>query len=359
MSVKPTKYEVTSLTPGALDEFLEQGWFRLRHFLHTTYFIYFDDKLYDATWLRIDLTRFQPDRKRLKLLGKAGFLTVTIAPYRYQPAINDLYHLYAEAMPFLDPEPLETLLGPTAGFEFNTHMVQLHHEGRLVACGIFDLGQHAAAGISSFYHPDYRKYSLGKVLVQLKLLYCRRNGVRWFYPGYWVVGHPRFGYKLNMCPEALEYFDLHHGQWNNFNAFDYQEAPLVRTRAALEQVQQLMQEAGARFEWMENELFDAAAWLSSEETLLHHPMVLRGGNPSHTNRFFAIGYDVSDHRYELYQCSDSSYYRRQLLQGSWHHPYALYRCNLLLTEHDAATFVPLAIRMVKQLLLWPEAPAMD
>ena len=80
---------------------------------------------------------------------------------------------------------------------YNTHEINLFDGEKLIAVGYFDIGTRSAAGISSFYDPSYKKYSLGKYLIYLKMEYCQKMGFEYFYPGYFVPGYKAFDYKLS------------------------------------------------------------------------------------------------------------------------------------------------------------------
>ena len=65
----------------------------------------------------------------------------------------------------------------------------------LIAFGCFDKGEKSIAGILNAYHPNYKKYSLGKYLILLKLKYCIQNKITYYYTGYIGIGLNYFDYK--------------------------------------------------------------------------------------------------------------------------------------------------------------------
>ena len=83
----------------------------------------------------------------------------------------------------------------------------------MIAAGFFDLGKMSAAGITCIYHPAYKKYSLGKYLMYLKMAFCKEQQLQYFYPGYVVPGYNSFDYKLEIGKSAIEYFDTYTGKW--------------------------------------------------------------------------------------------------------------------------------------------------
>ncbi|MBC8082847.1 MAG: arginine-tRNA-protein transferase, partial [Hymenobacter sp.] len=77
-------------------------------------------------------------------------------------------------------------------------------------------GTRSLAGIMNFYHPAYRKHSLGKYLMLLKINHALSQQKTHYYPGYLVHNYPKFDYKLFACPAATEVYDCATGQWLPF-----------------------------------------------------------------------------------------------------------------------------------------------
>ena len=50
---------LTSISPEELDQYLENGWFRMKQQVFTTEFLQMGLDFFDAIWLRQDLPRFQ------------------------------------------------------------------------------------------------------------------------------------------------------------------------------------------------------------------------------------------------------------------------------------------------------------
>ena len=109
------------------------------------------------------------------------------------------------------------LLGGAGHNVFNTQVIELRDEGRLISAGILDFGARTLAGILNFYDPGYHRHSLGKYLLLLKTDYARRLQLDYYYPGYLVHNYPKFDYKLFACAAATEVFDSISGKWAPFD----------------------------------------------------------------------------------------------------------------------------------------------
>lgn len=231
------------LSPSELDQYLERGYFRLGSRLFTTSFLSFEESIFDAFWLRIDMAQFELSRSQKELLKRASRFTVKIEPFLYSYEEEDLFQMYRESVAFQPAKTLEHILGEDPGL-FQTMAVRYFDGNRCIACGIFDLGETSTQGIVSFYDPAYKKYSLGKVLMLSKLNYVQALGHRWFYPGYVAPGYPRFDYKLEVGKHASYYYDARLGVWDPIEALELKEQPLAKMLSALVQVEGLLHTMG-------------------------------------------------------------------------------------------------------------------
>ena len=230
------------------DEAWARGWFRMRQTLFTTHFLTFDRRVFAALWLRVGLPGLLPDRKFLELKklnrrfrAEFGSSNPTEIPTRHE----ELYQLYRNSLAF---EPAPTLrdlqFGDSAQSLFPTWQVELFENEVLVAVGYFDIGNLSAAGIISFYNPAYRKNSLGKYLIYLKMEYCQARGLDYFYPGYLAPGETRFDYKRTMGTATLEYLELASGTWRPYPAMGSPSNPLSTMTTKLSAMGEVLEAQG-------------------------------------------------------------------------------------------------------------------
>ena len=202
----------------ALDFYLARGYYRMQQDLFTCQFVPFDGRLYTAHWLRIDLARVEWGPEQRRLLRRNAHFVATVRSFRPTNEYEELYARYRAAITFdAAPTIAEVLLGEATHNVFNTQVIELRDDGRLIAVGILDYGERTLAGILNFYDPAYHKYSLGKYLLLLKTDYARRWHLGYYYPGYLVHNYPKFDYKLFACTAATEVFDSVRGQWLPFS----------------------------------------------------------------------------------------------------------------------------------------------
>jgi leucyl-tRNA---protein transferase len=208
------------LLPEELDNYLSKGWFRMRQTIFTTNFLHFKQQFYSAIWLRVGLDDYIADKKYFTLHKlNNGFRTETKKSITtaITPEHELLYRHYRQSISFdISPSLHELLFGAETHNRFNTHEVNIYDGERLIAAGFFDLGQKSAAGITCIYHPAYKKYSLGKYLMYLKIDFCKQRQLQYFYPGYVVPGCAPFDYKLTVGKATLQYLQLSTQNWQAF-----------------------------------------------------------------------------------------------------------------------------------------------
>ncbi|GAB3987237.1 hypothetical protein GCM10028807_06710 [Spirosoma daeguense] len=169
-------------------------------------------------WLRIVLDNVQYGPKQLRLLRLNEKFVVDVKPFRLTDELNTLYRIYRNYINFDAPETISScLLNGSTNNVFDTQMVEVRDEGKLIAVGIFDNGLRTIAGIMNFYDPDYKKHSLGKFLMLMKMKYAQQQQKEYYYPGYMVHKYPKFDYKLFACEPATEVYDDNTGLWIPFS----------------------------------------------------------------------------------------------------------------------------------------------
>lgn len=197
-----------------LDYYLSQGYYRMHQDLFTCRFLPIEGGLYTVHWLRFVLADMQygPEQRRLLRLNER--FSTSIRPFRITSELEELYAQYRSSITFDAPETVEAFILAGAKHNvFNSEVIEVRDGGLLIAAGIFDSGLQSLAGIMNFYHPEYRKHSLGKYLMLLKINHALGHQKAYYYPGYVVHNYPKFDYKLFPCPRATEVFDCVSGLW--------------------------------------------------------------------------------------------------------------------------------------------------
>ena len=285
-----------------LDQYLERGWFRMGQTIFTTNFLHFKHEFYSAIWLRVDLKRYTEDKVAARLMKQNARFRISIQKASLDVAKEELFAKYRQVKTFeASPSLYHLLYGKSFHNIFNTYEICLFDSDRLIAAGFFDIGKSSAAGITSFYDPAYKKNSLGKFLITLKMAHCKQAGLDFFYPGYFVPGYPFFDYKLQLGNAALQYLEMKSGQWLDIASFT--KSPYDIMREKLIELQTALSGDGVETRLFKYEFFDANLFPELKDAeLFDYPVFLNCFAFDEQMVNPMIVYDVLDDQYRLVQC---------------------------------------------------------
>ena len=294
------------LGPEELDNYLANGWFRMRQAIFTTNFLQFHDLFYSAIWLRVPMAEFKEDNKfkTLQKVNKAFRIEIKKSESKkFSEAHEQLFQEYRQSISFDVSTSLgELLLGNDSPSIFNTHEVNIYDGYNLIAAGFFDLGKTAAAGITCIYHPAYKKHSLGKYLIYLKIDFCLTQKLQYFYPGYVVPGYPPFEYKLTIGKSTLQYLQMASQQWLPIDSASALQNPLQKMEEKLMEAQKRLNEVPLPNTLQHYRFFEANLNLHYLGTqLLDFPVFLICYTKLHNTDLVIIAFDVCDSSYYLLQ----------------------------------------------------------
>jgi arginine-tRNA-protein transferase len=209
------------IEPETLDQYLANGWYRMGQSIFTTDFVERGGEYLTTIWLRNRLNAYKPTSTFYKLEHRNKNFQIEIIPFNYSEKYEMLFQKYRFSLSEGRATNLHGFLfGDSPFIIFNSLVINLYHDTKLIGAGVFDIGKKSAAGISSFYDPDYRRYSIGRYLIYKKIEYCQQNGYDYFYPGYFVPGLKAFDYKLEIGKKSLEFFDMKINKWKPISEFN-------------------------------------------------------------------------------------------------------------------------------------------
>ena len=187
-----------------LDSFLNAGWYRMGYKMFTTNFIEDFGHTYPVYWLRYDVPHLKPQKSYHKLQRINKDFTVDIRSFELTEELEELHALYFNDINFITTTTIGELMLDTNNVVFDSRLIEIRDGKKLIAAGIFDQGANSIAGIKNIYHPDYKKYSLGKYLIWLKYQHCLQQGIQSYYPGYFAPANPKFNYKIEFDKNATQ-----------------------------------------------------------------------------------------------------------------------------------------------------------
>jgi arginine-tRNA-protein transferase len=199
-----------------LDQFLAKGWYRYGSSVFTTNFIEHNEAKYPVHWIRYDMPNIKFTSKQKELFRRNKKFDVQIESFSYSESLEQLHDLYVDQIDFLTGPSLASILEDVDCCVFESKLIKVFDEKKLIGVGVFDVGKNSIAGIKNYFHPDYKKYSLGKYLVLLKAKYCLQNNIKWYYPGYIAPGYAKFDYKLFLNKPLTEIYSIEKDEWTSF-----------------------------------------------------------------------------------------------------------------------------------------------
>lgn len=206
------------MTGAQLDLFLAKGWYRMGQGIFTTNYVIQEESFFRVFWLRYNLARMKYGKTAQAIGRRNALFTTVIKRLQIDAELEDLYMDYKSGLTFEPASSVTTwLLDHQSDTIYDTRIVEVRHEGKLVAAGIFDMGETSIAGILNCYDPAYKKYSLGKYLILKKIEFAMDQHMQWYYPGYIVKDYPRFDYKLFADSQAAELYLPEHDAWFAYN----------------------------------------------------------------------------------------------------------------------------------------------
>ena len=208
-----------------LDTYLANGYYRMQHRLFTLNYIFIRDTGMPVFWMRMKVANVEESNTAKAIRKACKSFKVTYKKAVITDEINDLFRQYRMMIDFDTSYSCAAYLHDDEfKLPFNSKLVEIRDFNRLIAVGFFDKGTNSIAGILNFYHPDYKKYSLGKYLILKKIDYSVEKKIQFFYSGYIAANFTKFDYKLFPDINALEVFLPIEKEWKPF--LEYNKAYL-------------------------------------------------------------------------------------------------------------------------------------
>lgn len=320
------------LPAAALDDYLEKGWFRAGRTIFNTNFLHFDGKLYSALWLRIILNDFELSKSQKKKINAANRFTFKIRKFELTEEKEQLYADYKSGISFSTASSLYQLLFDYQDIiPFNTYEVATYDGNRLIGLGIFDIGQKAAAGIVSFAHPDYKKFSLGKVNILKKIQFTKEQGIQKFYPGYFAPGYPAFDYKLTFGKSCTEFYDVTSREWISTLSYDTQNDLIQVLYEKMKLVVEGLQALDVPRELLIYDFYDLNLTLQFNGQQLFDIPLIVPIQQQHKYQLDIITYNLLTQKYQIFDC-EVVYYLPKSVEKPGHFNQNILRRKRLIKE---------------------------
>ncbi len=191
---------IEGITGDQYDRLLAGGWFRSKNIVFKSDLVCIDGNISSVRHIRYALESFSFKKAHRKLLRRNDEkFTVHFIPAHVSKRAEELYEMQkARFKGFIHSQLSDIILSDISYFGFNTMTVHVYDENKLIAASYFDVGTKSSASLICVYNPEYSGYSLGIYTMLKEIEYLKRNGYKYYYPGY-VLDRPScFDYKLTL-----------------------------------------------------------------------------------------------------------------------------------------------------------------
>lgn len=201
-------------SPAEMDRYWAEGWrhfgiyfFRYRTAVHGV-------KRFSVLPLRIDLERFTLTRSQKRVLAKNRDTKVRLAPASRDDTKEALFCKHSARFRENVPASLNEILSPVpASVPCLNLELCIYLRGRLVGVTYLDVGKYATSAVYAIFDPEEAKRSLGILMMLHSIQFSRKQGYRYYYPGYAYLEPFSYDYKKHF--HGLEYLDWNTG-WKRY-----------------------------------------------------------------------------------------------------------------------------------------------
>lgn len=292
----------TNFSAAELDEYLARGWRPLGQRIYTADFIQLElGEIFSVVPTRLALATHQWRKSQRKLLRKNdGIFRVEIRRAeitREKLRVNEQYLL---ANPTKSIEELHIHTEFDGRRIFNTLECAVYKGEELVAFSFFDCGQDSVYSKAGIYHPAYKDYSLGTYTMLLELEWCKKNGMKYYYPGYISPDTPLFDYKAKIG--NIDFWSLQSREWLPYSTFDIaKHGPLTLILDHTEQLQHGLESFEYRAPLYQYVFFEMQMMQKGVYKLLEQPFFLLLHCPV-AQKCWVATYNIDLDAYECWAC---------------------------------------------------------
>jgi len=195
----PLRWQFRRLTPPDFDESLANGDRRVGRMLYRTAC----GTCRACEPIRIPVDTFRPTKSQRRVINKNRDVVVESGPSRFTAEKLALYNLHKQERGLSRDERPMARRGYEGWFvQSCTQTIDMEYrvDGRLLGCGILDVGQRDTSSVYFFFDPTESKRSLGVFSVLMEVSWLRELGGRFHYLGLYVESCGHLSYKSAYYP---------------------------------------------------------------------------------------------------------------------------------------------------------------
>lgn len=195
-----------------MDFLLSKGWRKFGQFL-------FRPRCTGCTKcvpMRVKVDEFKASKSQRRVINKNQDIEVVISPLKYHEEHFKLYSIHSEKRFHEKQITKEDDFIQTFYIYTGTQLMsEFYLDGKLIAFGILDRGDHSLSSVYFVFNTEYEKRSLGTFGVLKELEYAKSKRMKHYYLGYWIKENKSMTYKANFRP--FEIYDWKLKSWDKIS----------------------------------------------------------------------------------------------------------------------------------------------
>ena len=195
----PLRWQFRRMAPDEFDQSLAQGDRRVGRMLYRTACA--DCQACEP--IRVPVRQFKPSKSQKRVIRKNRDVVVDTGPSTSTPEKLDLYNRHKMERGLAREDRPMTRRGYEGWFvQSCTQTIDMEYrvDGRLIGCGILDLGRYDTSSVYFFFDPDESRRSPGVFSVLMEIAWLRSQGGRYHYLGLYVEDCRHLSYKAGYMP---------------------------------------------------------------------------------------------------------------------------------------------------------------
>lgn len=213
-----------SLHGENLDNYLANGWFPSGQYIYTTKILNLEGNLYSPIRIRLMLDGYEFRKSLRKIWNKNQQFETVYRKAFISKEKEELYQKHRKRFEgHISQTIKESLMDGGETNVYDTYEVAVYDGEKLVAVSFFDVGKNSMASVMGLFDPEYGSYSLGFYTMLAEIYYGKKQGFKYYYPGYVIPGYPKFDYKLRIG--AVQYYKAIEDEWLPYKEMKKEELP--------------------------------------------------------------------------------------------------------------------------------------
>ncbi|MDM8521376.1 arginyltransferase [Anaerolineales bacterium HSG6] len=161
--------------------------------------------------LRVQVADFKPSKSQRRILKKNSMIGIRFVPRKYSERAFEIYQDHSINR-FSEPKKKETFKASFYRPSCPGLQSEYYLNGEMIALGFLDQGEDGLSSVYFVFDTSYSELGLGTFSILKEIEYAKKQGVAYYYLGYYIEACGSMAYKDRFKPR--EHYDWFKDQWN-------------------------------------------------------------------------------------------------------------------------------------------------